>query len=85
MLMVIWLTGILLEATIIQYFAGLFTSSESEWSTVINSIQCRVTAEQNEMMLVPVMDLEVKDALFSMHPEKSPGPDGMSLGFYQRF
>lgn len=25
---------------------------------------------------------EVNKALFSMHPDKSPGPDGMSSGFY---
>ncbi|XP_062076041.1 uncharacterized protein LOC133780185 [Humulus lupulus] len=27
---------------------------------------------------------EVKEALFQMNPDKSPGPDGMSPGFYQR-
>lgn len=28
---------------------------------------------------------EVKGALFHMHHDKSPGPDGMSPGFYQRY
>lgn len=28
---------------------------------------------------------EVKSALFSMHPEKSLGPDGMTPGFYQKW
>lgn len=28
---------------------------------------------------------EVKKAIFSMHSDKSPGPDGMSPGFYQKF
>lgn len=40
---------------------------------------------QNEELLLPVEDKEVKTALFHMHPDKSPGPDGMSPGFYQRY
>ena len=28
---------------------------------------------------------EVKAATFQMHPDKSPGPDGMNPGFYQKF
>uniref|UniRef100_A0A803PR88 Reverse transcriptase domain-containing protein n=1 Tax=Cannabis sativa TaxID=3483 RepID=A0A803PR88_CANSA len=27
---------------------------------------------------------EVRNALFQMHPDKAPGPDGMTPGFYQR-
>lgn len=37
------------------------------------------------MLLSAVEEHEVKDALFHMHPEKSPGPDGMTPGFYQKF
>lgn len=28
---------------------------------------------------------EVKKAVFSMHPEKSPGPDGLNPAFFQTF
>ena len=28
---------------------------------------------------------EIKEALWSMKPYKSPGPDGLHTGFYQRF
>ncbi|CAH9125745.1 unnamed protein product [Cuscuta epithymum] len=28
---------------------------------------------------------EVKEAVFAMYPDKSPGPDGMSPGFFQHF
>lgn len=28
---------------------------------------------------------EVKQVLFQMHPDKSPGPDGMTAAFYQKY
>ncbi|XP_060960190.1 uncharacterized protein LOC115703873 [Cannabis sativa] len=34
--------------------------------------------------LPSVTDEEVRRALFQMHPDKSPGPDGMTPGFYQK-
>lgn len=37
------------------------------------------------MLLQPIEEAEVKRALFHMHPDKSPGPDGMSPGFYQKY
>lgn len=37
------------------------------------------------ILLSPIEDDEVKSAIFQMHPEKSPGPDGTSPGFFQRF
>lgn len=36
-------------------------------------------------MLKSVEHQEVKNALFFMHPDKSPGPDGMSPGFHQKY
>lgn len=33
----------------------------------------------------PVIEEEVRKALFHMHPDKSLGPDGISLAFYQKF
>lgn len=39
---------------------------------------------KNEAIIAEVSEQEVKTALFSMYPDKSPGPDGMSTGFYQK-
>ncbi|XP_019181629.1 PREDICTED: uncharacterized protein LOC109176679 [Ipomoea nil] len=44
------------------------------------SIQPRVTATQNEGLLRLFEESEVKSALFSMYPDKAPGPDGMNPG-----
>ncbi|XP_074360757.1 uncharacterized protein LOC141701008 [Apium graveolens] len=66
---------------------GQFVSwnSETEWESVIECVDWGITEEQNLELLMPVEDEEVKRALFSMHPEKSPGPDGMSPCFYQKY
>uniref|UniRef100_A0A803PLI3 Reverse transcriptase domain-containing protein n=1 Tax=Cannabis sativa TaxID=3483 RepID=A0A803PLI3_CANSA len=32
-----------------------------------------------------IHDDEVRKALFQMHPDKSPGPDGMTPGFFQKY
>lgn len=35
-------------------------------------------------LMQPFEEKEVKEALFSMHPDKSPGLDGINPGFFQK-
>lgn len=79
--MVDWDTGI--EMVMVDYFDQLFTASNIECGTVIDCIQTTITEAQNTCLLASVSEIEVKAALFHMFPDKSPGPDGMSPGFYQ--
>ncbi|CAH9066899.1 unnamed protein product [Cuscuta europaea] len=44
-----------------------------------------VSDSQNTELLRPIREEEVKAALFSMHPDKSPGSDSLGPGFYQHF
>ena len=39
----------------------------------------------NESLTYPYTADEVRLALFQMHPSKSPGPDGMSPFFFQKY
>lgn len=41
--------------------------------------------EQNHKLTIPVTTEEVKEAIFSMYPEKSPCSDGLNPGFYQAY
>ena len=66
----------------IDYFQSLFTPSAIDWGPVVDQISPRILSSHNDMLLRPVEDEEVKDALFQMHPDKYPGPDGTSPGFY---
>ena len=43
-----------------------------------------ILRSQFEMLAAPVTSVEVKDALFSIHPNKAPGPDGFNAFFFRR-
>ncbi|KAL0453322.1 UNVERIFIED_CONTAM: LINE-1 retrotransposable element O protein [Sesamum latifolium] len=45
----------------------------------------KVSNKLNEALLQPFSPDEVRRALFQMYPYKSPGPDGMSPVFYQKY
>ncbi|XP_074342605.1 uncharacterized protein LOC141680216 [Apium graveolens] len=60
-------------------------TSQTEWEEVTNCMENKLNADHNVMLLKPVEEFEVKEALFHMHPDKSPGPDGITPGFYQKF
>lgn len=68
-----------------EYFSKLFTANEVDWQEVIDYIPTTMTTSQNEELLQPITEEEVKRALFQMNPDKAPRPDGMTPGFYQQY
>ncbi|KAL8148453.1 hypothetical protein AgCh_005718 [Apium graveolens] len=78
-----WESG--LQDTMVNYFTKLFGASQTVWNHLFECVMRRINHVQNASLLAQVEANEVKKALFSMHPDKSPGPDGMSPGFYQKF
>ncbi|XXG40676.1 hypothetical protein AAC387_Pa01g1334 [Persea americana] len=74
-----------IDSMIIEYFRNLFTSGGCQSEEVLNCVEMKVTSEQNSMLMAAFSAIEVKEALFGMHPDKSPGPDGMNQAFYQKF
>ncbi|KAM6568954.1 hypothetical protein CsatB_016939 [Cannabis sativa] len=74
-----------LSSVVEDYFSQLFSSTAAASNTdIYQYISASVTADQNAKLLEPVSDVEIRRALFQMHPDKSPGPDGMTPGFYQK-
>lgn len=49
---------------------------------ILCNIQPSISDHLNRELLKPVEDMEVKHALFQMNPDKAPGPDGMTPGFF---
>ncbi|GAU29062.1 hypothetical protein TSUD_278180, partial [Trifolium subterraneum] len=58
---------------------------DGDHGPVLNLIQPKVTDDDNLVLTAPITKAEIQQALFHMHPDKSPGPDGFNPAFYQRF
>lgn len=49
---------------------------------ISEAITPKLTEEQNEKLIeIPSAD-EIKEAMFSIHPENAPGPDGFPACFF---
>uniref|UniRef100_A0A803PIN7 Reverse transcriptase domain-containing protein n=1 Tax=Cannabis sativa TaxID=3483 RepID=A0A803PIN7_CANSA len=73
-----------IQGVITGYFRDLFQASGTNLGSVLDRIWPSISCEQNDELLIPVSEDEVRSALFQMHPDKSPGPDGMTPAFYQK-
>uniref|UniRef100_A0A803NJC2 RNase H type-1 domain-containing protein n=1 Tax=Cannabis sativa TaxID=3483 RepID=A0A803NJC2_CANSA len=51
---------------------------------VIDDIPSSVTPQQNDNFLANVTEEEIRKALFQIHLDTSPGPDGITPGFFQK-
>ncbi|CAA7058134.1 unnamed protein product [Microthlaspi erraticum] len=54
-----------------------------EDKNVAQAIQPCITPEMNETLISDPTPTEIKEALFSISPDKAPGPDGFSACFFQ--
>ncbi|XP_057785638.1 uncharacterized protein LOC131003172 [Salvia miltiorrhiza] len=65
------------------YFQDIFTSQPaSNREEVFAAVEPTVTEEMNNHLTRPFTTEEITEALFQMHPLKSPGPDGRKLNIY---
>ena len=70
----------------VPYFQKLYTTSyPSRVAKVIATIPTWVTSEMNQSLMKEFTREEVEEALKQMHLTKTPGPDGMSVIFFQKY
>ncbi|CAA7040441.1 unnamed protein product [Microthlaspi erraticum] len=73
-------------ATIIsEYYNDLFTTIEEprRKNIVDQTLSPCISQEENLKLIELPSTEEIKEALFSIHPDKAPGPDGFSACFFQ--
>lgn len=75
-----------IEGIILDYFAAIFKSDHpNNFEASLGAINTQVTPDMNDKLLAAFKEDEVERALKQMHPTKSPGPNGMSPIFYQKY
>lgn len=69
-----------------NYFQKLFLATNGiDMDIVLDKVDRLVTSNMNYTLIQDYTANEVKHALFQMHPSKSPGLDGMSPFFFQKY
>ncbi|CAA7045734.1 unnamed protein product [Microthlaspi erraticum] len=68
---------------ITSYFADMFTSENGDRAETVNqSLSSKISEETNAKLIQIPTPEEVSAAIFSIHPDKAPGPDGFSASFF---
>lgn len=67
----------------VEYFQNLFTASTGDMRPVLECVDSVITEDQNAALLASISHDEVRAVVFTMHPDKSPGPDGLSPAYFQ--
>ena len=83
----VWQTDLEQITSIVEeYYADLFKAqSQRHTKRVLEAVEKAVTDDMAQSLIQPYSGDDVRRALFSMHPSKSPGPDSMTHFFFQKF
>ena len=66
-----------------DYFQALFTSLPGDREeTVRRALHPIVSVAENQVLIAIPSAAEIREAAFSIHADKAPGPDGFSAGFF---
>lgn len=74
-----------IQGVIESYFSRLFTTSNLDGRLSYREVVKQVSEKENEELVVEVTIEEVKNDVFSMHPDKAPVSDGLNPVFFQVF
>lgn len=73
-----------IAATISAYYNSIFESTNPPAAElVLQAMFPCISETTNKKLIATPSRREVKEALFSIHPDKAPGPDGFSAIIFQ--
>jgi len=74
------------ERILVDHFSDIFSSSNpDDIDVVCEVVRGKLNNDHKEMCATSFSNLEVKEAIFQMHPLKAPGPDGLPALFFQKY
>ncbi|KAK2427531.1 hypothetical protein QL285_026105 [Trifolium repens] len=74
-----------LQVMVNKFYQDLFEKPDADWRWYQTNISYPPLEEDHLSRLVePIRGVEIKEAMFDIHPWKAPGPDGYPAGFYQQ-
>eukprot|EP00253_Pinus_taeda_P009759 PITA_09759 len=70
-----------------RHFCKLLTEDKGveDYSSMLQYMPKGVTQEMNSNLMKEVEEEEIKAAIWSLHPDKAPGPDGFPICFYREY
>lgn len=69
-----------------EYFQGMFSTSNPQLlENCLDNLQRTVTADMNTKLIATVIDQEIREAVFFIHPDRAPWLDGYTTAFYHQF
>lgn len=74
-----------IQGVMLDYFRNIFLSNGVEDTGFENHLSVKVSDDNNDLLMAPISSYEVRTSVFSMHPNKLPGPDGLNPTFFQQF
>ena len=62
-----------IEKVVLDYFSDLFAANPGAMEPVLQTVRKKVSAKHNEFFMSPVTPDEIRQAVFSMHLDKTAG------------
>ena len=73
-----------MDQLLLSYFDDLFVSRGCDDSCVLDSVLSKLDYQSRDLMSANFSPEDVRAAIFSMNPDKSPGLDGLNPAFFPK-
>ena len=66
-----------------QLYSDIGEANALSQADLLSEIQPSITEEENKEMEKLISENEIIEAIWTLHPDKSPGPDAFTIKFYR--